>query len=236
VAYTANSLHSAPVLVLFDGKCSTRLPVPLVPVPFHFATDKCTERQAWTVYSSVTGYFLYACTFSKLDKLLPKRVRLFPVHRALKLQATPDAPPRLLQIYRWFFATFKTSVAVGVLGYSLLLIEIFGAGLVAGPVLDPSFALLAIWYGLYFGILTRDAAEVASDRIAAALGTARKMAVSVRDCAICGGELQVWSVITYAACPRQRQTLPYSSVDALIACDAVYLTNTLAFCRMRMAA
>lgn len=43
--------------------------------------------------------------------------------------------------------------------------------------------------GLYFGILTRDCAEVASDRIARSLGTGRKMAVSVRDCGICGGEL-----------------------------------------------
>lgn len=46
-----------------------------------------------------------------------------------------------------------------------------------------------MWYGLYYGILTRDCAEVASDRIALSLGTGRKMAVSVRDCGICGGEL-----------------------------------------------
>lgn len=52
------------------------------------------------------------------------------------------------------------------------------------------WALIAVWYGLYFGILTRDCAEVASDRIANRLGGARRMAVSVRDCAICGGELK----------------------------------------------
>lgn len=95
----------------------------------------------------------------------------------------------MLQIYRWFFLTFRTSVVIGVIGYSLILITIFASG-ATGPAFDPSFALLAIWYGLYFGILTRDCAEVATDRIASALGTARRMAVSVRDCAICGGELQ----------------------------------------------
>ncbi len=46
-------------------------------------------------------------------------------------------------------------------------------------------------YGLYYGILSRDSAEVASDRIASMMGSGRKLAVSVRDCAICGGELQV---------------------------------------------
>lgn len=46
-------------------------------------------------------------------------------------------------------------------------------------------------YGLYFGILARDSAEIASDRIAAALGGRRQMAVSVRDCGICGTALDV---------------------------------------------
>lgn len=61
---------------------------------------------------------------------------------------------------------------------------------IEGPLIEPGFAITLIWYGLYFGILTRDCAEVASDRIANRLGTARKMAVSVRDCALCGGELR----------------------------------------------
>ena len=29
----------------------------------------------------------------------------------------------------------------------------------------------AVWYGLYYGILTRDCAEVATDRIARSLGS-----------------------------------------------------------------
>jgi RING finger protein 121/175 len=42
----------------------------------------------------------------------------------------------------------------------------------------------------YFGILTRDCAEVAGEQIATRLGTARRMGVSVRDCALCGNELR----------------------------------------------
>ena len=48
-------------------------------------------------------------------------------------------------------------------------------------------------YGLYYGILARDSAEVISDRIAAIMAAGRKMAVSVRSCGICGGDLPVRS-------------------------------------------
>ncbi len=63
------------------------------------------------------------------------------------------------------------------------------------PTASYKYRLSAVFccrYGLYYGILSRDSAEVASDRIASSMGTGRKMAVSVRDCGICGGELQVW--------------------------------------------
>lgn len=121
--------------------------------------------QVWLGYSSVTLYYLWACSFKRLDKSLPK------------------------QIYRWFLGVFKFSIAVGFSGYVLLVLEIFGLGVLLHPFSNPATALVAVWYGLYYGILSRDSAEVASDRIAAMLGTGRKMAVSVRDCGICGGEL-----------------------------------------------
>ena len=96
-----------------------------------------------------------------------------------------------MQIYRWFFGVFKTSVAIGVMGYVLLLINIFLFAGVVPPQFDTTgLSFLAVWYGLYFGILTRDCAELASDRIANRLGGTKRMAVSVRDCAICGGELK----------------------------------------------
>jgi len=123
--------------------------------------------QIWSLYSIATGFVFYKAIESRsIDKMVPK------------------------QVYRWFIGAFRTSVGVGVTGYGLLLLEIFGAGMMAGPLFDPGFAIILIWYGLYFGILTRDCAEVASDRMAARLGAGKKMAVSVRDCALCGGELR----------------------------------------------
>eukprot|EP00887_Chlorella_sp_A99_P007802 scaffold20.g7802.t1 len=120
----------------------------------------------WLLYSGVTAHFLAACSLrGRLDKSLPRRV------------------------YRWFFAVFKASIAVGLAGYALLVVDFMGVGALLQPVLGPQIGLTCLWYGLYFGILARDSAEIASDRIASMLGAGRKMAVSVRDCGICGGEL-----------------------------------------------
>lgn len=110
-----------------------------------------------------------------------------------------------MQVYTWFFAVYRVSVAVGLCGYTALLFEFFG--------LAPLFMLLGIgdlpfvllWYGLYFGILGRDCAEVASDWMvplklsctiiqmslqqAGVIGGRRKLAVQVNRCEICTKEL-----------------------------------------------
>ena len=62
-------------------------------------------------------------------------------------------------------ATHKVSVAAGLAGYLLLIVEMSGLGVLLRPLLAPTTALVLLWYGLYFGILGRDAAEVASDRM-----------------------------------------------------------------------
>lgn len=50
-----------------------------------------------------------------------------------------------MQVYRWFFIVFRTSVAVGFAGYVLLVLEIFGLGVLLRPLLSPAAALVAIW-------------------------------------------------------------------------------------------
>jgi RING finger protein 121 len=93
-----------------------------------------------------------------------------------------------MQIYTWFYRVFKASVGLGSVGYVMLLTQVFGG--VPFFFADGGTAVVLVWYGLYYGILTRDCAEVASDRIANRLGGARRLAVSVRDCGICGAELR----------------------------------------------
>ncbi|KAL4856201.1 RING finger protein 121 [Chlorella vulgaris] len=120
---------------------------------------------SWLLYSSVTGWYLYRCSSKQLDKTVPK------------------------QVYAYFMIVFRVSVAVGFIGYIMLILEFTGLGALFRSLLGPGASLTALWYGLYYGILTRDSAEVATDRIARSLGAGRKLAVSVRSCGICGGNL-----------------------------------------------
>lgn len=85
-----------------------------------------------------------------------------------------------LQVYSWFLGTYNVSVAVGILGYLLLIAELFLAssgasrgssgGTREGSGRPPAYKFrgmgaVVLWYGLYFGVLGRDAAEVAADRM-----------------------------------------------------------------------
>ena len=63
----------------------------------------------------------------------------------------------------FFLAVYKTSVVVGVAGYVLLVLELLGIGALLRPLLSPALSLQMLWYGLYFGVLGRDCAEVVSD-------------------------------------------------------------------------
>lgn len=159
--------------------------------------------QIWTLFSGVTGYFLYACSFQpSMDKGLPKLV------------------------YRWFFVTFRTSVAVGAAGYVLLLLNIFlFAGMAPLGIDTTGLSVLALWYGLYFGILTRDCAEVASERIANRLGGARRMAVSVRDCGICGGELKDGMRIAGAGAAGAAADPPLDDGDASVQLSCKHIVH-----------
>ena len=74
-------------------------------------------------------------------------------------------PPNHSQVYSWFLGTHKVSVTAGMAGYALVVVEMTGLGELLRPVLRPATCLTVLWYGLYFGILGRDAAEVAADRM-----------------------------------------------------------------------
>lgn len=68
-------------------------------------------------------------------------------------------------MYGWFLGAYKVSVAVGVAGYFLLVLDMFGVGLLLARYVEPGLSLMLLWYGLYFGILGRDLAEVASEQM-----------------------------------------------------------------------
>ena len=69
------------------------------------------------------------------------------------------------QVYSYFLGVYKVSVAVGLAGYALLILEVCGMGPFLRKALEPIAAFMLLWYGLYFGVLGRDCAEVAADRM-----------------------------------------------------------------------
>eukprot|EP00878_Enallax_costatus_P016585 GHUV01017403.1.p1 GENE.GHUV01017403.1~~GHUV01017403.1.p1 ORF type:complete len:180 (+),score=51.21 GHUV01017403.1:487-1026(+) len=101
----------------------------------------------WATYSAVTGYLLYLSSGRKMHMSTPRKV------------------------YGWFLATYKVSVAVGMTGYILLILDMFGVGLLLAKYVEPGLSLVLLWYGLYFGILGRDLAEVASEQMVSRAGS-----------------------------------------------------------------
>ena len=69
------------------------------------------------------------------------------------------------QVYSYFLGVYKVSVAVGLAGYALLILEVCGMGPFLRQVMDRAAPFMLLWYGLYFGVLGRDCAEVAADRM-----------------------------------------------------------------------
>ena len=90
---------------------------------------------------------------------------------------------------------YKSSVAVGLFGYVMVLLDVMSGGALVGWVGESGIGILCIWYGLYFGVLNRDVAEVVSDRLVGGFGKHGRSGVprvgnNVRDCALCGLELK----------------------------------------------
>ena len=94
--------------------------------------------QVWLSFSVVTLYMFYLCMRSaKLD----------------------PSTPRL--IFSFFLYSHNVCVAIGACGYVLFLLELLGLGPLIWKLLGKSASAILLWYGLYFGILGRDTAEVA---------------------------------------------------------------------------
>jgi len=127
----------------------------------------------WFVYTCITVYILYRCMNGDLyDTSMPKR------------------------IYTWFLGVYKTSVAVGMTGYLLVLFDVLTGGALLPWISESGIGIMCVWYGLYFGVLNRDVAEVVSDRIVGGFGKhggavrGGRVGNTVRDCALCGVELK----------------------------------------------
>ena len=110
------------------------------------------------------------------------------VHRATQKPLAGDTPRR---IYSWFLLSHQVTFPIAIAGVLLVLGDFLGLGPILALMLSPETQILLFWYGLYFGVLTRDAAEVCSDLLAGRLGVGRSseggpsLGYSNAHCGIC---------------------------------------------------
>ncbi|XP_008209281.1 RING finger protein 121 isoform X1 [Nasonia vitripennis] len=104
--------------------------------------------------------------------------------------------PRL--VYKWFYFIYKLSYFLGIVGYFVMLATFFGLNLVfdVKPQVWMDCGLLFLFYGLYFGVLGRDVAEICADKMAAHIGYYNPGSMPTRTldpnvCAVCGNKLLV---------------------------------------------
>lgn len=101
-------------------------------------------------------------------------------------------------VYRWFAMFYKTSYFIGVFGYVLMMLEFFGISHLISSTHSISYVgVMLLFYGLYYGVLSRDCAEVCTSRMAVSMGirTGKNDALPTRQfnpevCGICGDGLK----------------------------------------------
>jgi RING finger protein 121 len=78
--------------------------------------------------------------------------------------------PRLL--YKWFLFVHKVSYVLGIVGYMGLMLTFLGLNflLFISPTAALDVSVLMMFYGVYYGVLGRDIAEVCSDKMASKIG------------------------------------------------------------------
>lgn len=122
-------------------------------------------------------------------------VTAYVCHLATR-QPVNNTTPRL--VYKWFFLVFKVSYWLGIAGYLCFMFTLFGLNLLfaISPQVSMDFALLIVFYGIYFGVVGRDMAELCSDKMASRIGYTSSTGLPGRQlendvCAICSNKLMV---------------------------------------------
>jgi len=125
----------------------------------------------WTAFSAACGWIIRRATAKPIERTTPRLV------------------------YSFFYWVYRVSYGTAFVGYLIVMGHFLGLAVILPVFPSPSAALLLLFYGLYFGVLGRDLANVCSTSMAVTMGyVARKgeiprKAVPVNVCAICDGEL-----------------------------------------------
>ncbi|XP_029651168.1 RING finger protein 121-like [Octopus sinensis] len=157
-------------------KRATLLGMWLIPLAFSIKFHWYRFVIVWIIFSVVTAFVTLKATAKPLSGNTPRLV------------------------YKWFLFLYKLSYTMGLIGYFIIMFTIFGLNLLFlirfQAAMD--FAMLILFYGLYFGVVGRDFAEVCSDTMAAHIGFYTPSGLPNRDydwrlCAVCGNPTSVSS-------------------------------------------
>lgn len=100
--------------------------------------------------------------------------------------------PRL--VYRWFFYLYSVFSVIAIVGYSIIMLTLLGVNMLLGikPMFTLDLGVLMLFYGIYYGVLTRDFTDFLVDLLAANIGyyspssSLPSKQLNSKMCAICG--------------------------------------------------
>lgn len=95
-------------------------------------------------------------------------------------------------VYKWFLLSHKISFFIGIFGFITMMSTFLGLNLMFGLVVG----LACVFYSLYYGIISRDFAEICTEKMAANIGYYKSEGIPERHlekeiCAVCGLKLLV---------------------------------------------
>ncbi|VDQ00640.1 unnamed protein product, partial [Trichobilharzia regenti] len=117
----------------------------LVPFIYSIFADFSRFVVIWVLFSLTTGAMVYLASKKRISTTTPRRV------------------------YRWFLFIHTISYILGVGGYILMMLTFFQVNLLflLPTKVAMDIAMLALFYGLYYGVIARDFAEVCTNKMAA---------------------------------------------------------------------
>ncbi|XP_036181021.1 RING finger protein 121 isoform X5 [Myotis myotis] len=128
----------------------------------------------WIFFSAVTAFVTFRATRKPLVQTTPRLV------------------------YKWFLLIYKISYATGIVGYMAVMFTLFGLNLLfkIKPEDAMDFGISLLFYGLYYGVLERDFAEMCADYMASTIGFYSESGMPTKHlsdsmCAVCGQQIFV---------------------------------------------